>query len=221
MTTPNITNHGERSIARLPGYQQEAENWGKLLRAMGSEIQAVEDALDQLENERHLSVAIGQQLDDIGTILNLEREARSDNDYRFALQGQGAATAGSGEGDRLLDGYLFLTQADSVLYTEYQPATVELGAFIEEDTFSTSDDTAITRAMVATKAAGVGLILIVVVDSTDGLSFLWGDSADADANGDIPADADHGWGDSADADVNGDITPGLGQGGNFGRLLNA
>lgn len=221
MTTLNITDHGERGIARLPGYQQEAENWGKLLRAMGSEIQAVENALDQLENERHLSVSIGQQLDDIGTILNLEREARSDDDYRFALQGQAAATAGSGEGDRLLDGYLFLTQADSVLYTEYQPATVELGAFIEEDAFSTSDDTAITRAMVATKAAGVGLILIVVVDSTDGLSFLWGDSADADANGDIPADADHGWGDSADADVNGDITPGLGQGGNFGRLLNA
>lgn len=219
-TTTYITDYEERGIARLPGYQQTAANWDSLLRALLSEAQAVEDALEQLENERYLSVAIGQQLDDIGTILDLAREGRSDDDYRFALQGRASSLAGSGEGDLLIDGYLFLTQGSRVIISEFRPATAELTSFVALDDFTASDDTAIIAAMEKTKAQGVGLILLVVedVDAT-GLAFLWGDSADADGNGDIAVDADRGLGDEADADANGDITPGLGQGGNWARVL--
>jgi hypothetical protein len=220
MPTVNITDHSDRVIARLPGYQEEATNWGKLLRALSSEVQAVEDALNQLENERYLSVAIGQQLDDIGTILNLAREGRSDAGYRSALQGQASALAGSGEGDLLLDGFLFLTAANSVTIIEYPFATAELAAHVDLDDFTAAEDTAILAAMRQIKAAGVQLVLLVVEDvAAEGLAFIWGDSADADASGDLTADADHGWGDSADANGNGDITPGLGQGGNFARVL--
>lgn len=219
-TTVNIPDYDDRALAQLPGYQQEATNWGKLLRAMMSEAQSMEDALDQLENERHLTVAVGAQLDEIGTILNLEREGRSDDAYRYALQGQAGALAGSGEGDLLIDGYLFLMQANSVSYIEHQPATVELFAFVDLDSFSASDDAAIIAAMEKIKAAGIQIILIAVEDvAAEGLAFIWGDAADADANGDLPADADHGWGDAADADGDGNITPGLGQGGNLGRVL--
>lgn len=211
--TTNIDNHAERAIERLPGYQQDGINWGKLLRAAISEIQALEDALDQLENERHLSDAIGQQLDELGTILDEPRNSRSDDDYRFALQGKAAALAGSGEGDRVLDGYLFLLQAISTTITELQPATVELNAIVSDDTFTASEDTAILSAMVGIKAAGVGMILMVCVEPC----FLWGAAADTDANGDLPSNTT-GFGDDADADANGDILPGVG-GGNLARLL--
>lgn len=180
----------------------------------------MENALAQLENERHLSVAVGQQLDELGTILDLSRESRTDEEYRFALQGQAAALAGSGEGNALLDGFLFLTQANETSITELQPATVELFAFVDLDDFTAAEDTAILAAMGNTKAAGVGMILAVVVDvAANGFAFLWGAAADTDANGDSPTDANHGWGDDADADANGDIAPGAGKGGNFARIL--
>lgn len=220
--TTYITDYEERGIARLPGYQQTAANWDSLLRALLSEAQAVEDALEQLENERYLSVAIGQQLDDIGTILDLAREGRSDDDYRFALQGRASSLAGSGEGDLLLDGYLFLTQGNRVIISEFRPATAELTSFVDFDVFTASEDTAIIAAMEKIKAQGVALILLVVEDLlsvSTGLAFLWGDEADADANGDIAVDADRGLGDEADADANGDIIPGPFQGGNWARVL--
>ena len=199
-TTTHISDHEDRGIARLPGYQQSATNWGKLLRALLSEAQSLEDALDQLENERHLSIAVGQQLDEIGTILDLAREGRSDDDYRFALQGQASALAGSGEGNVLIDGYLFLTSATGVLIAEHQPATAELFALLDADTFTSAEDNAITVAMNEIKAAGIQLILVVVNDAaTTGFSFLWGDEADADASGDLPTDVSHGRGSSTAA----------------------
>ena len=221
-TTTHIDDHEDRAIARLPGYQQSATNWIRLLRATLSEAQAFEDALDQLQNERHLSVAIGQQLDDIGTILDEAREGKSDGEYRIVLQGRASELAGSGEGDRVIDAYLFLTGAEIILLTEHQPATMELFALIVSDTFTAAEDAAILESVKRIRAAGVQVILVVVEDSStdpDLNAFIWGDSADADANGDLPVDADHGYGDSADADGDGDITAGAGKGGVFGRLL--
>ncbi len=219
-TTIPITDYDDRAIARLPSYQNEAINWGNLLRALMTEVQSLENALGQIENERHLSVAIGVQLDEIGTILNESRQGRSDDIYRLVLQGVGVTLSASGEGDLLIDGYLFLTVANSVELIEHQPATVELFAHITFDDIIAEETTIIVNSMAKIKAQGVELSLVIVEDViAEGLAFTWGNSADADVNGDLVADVDHGYGDSADADGSGDITPGLGQGGNFGRLL--
>lgn len=214
MATPvaaKITDHSTKAIERLPGYQQDATNWGKLLRALNVEIQALEDALDSLLNQRHLAVAIGAQLDGLGTIMDLAREGRTDADYRAALQNRATELANSGEADVILTSYKFLTAAPVVTLIELQPATCEVTAFFDiVESLTAQQDATIIAAMQKIKAAGVQLILLVVQDlaATPGVgeAFLWGDEVNADGNGDITADPDKGLGDVVDLKKDGTIT---------------
>lgn len=209
-----ISDHIARAIARMPGYEQLGPQNQKLLTAMLGGMQPLEDALADLISKRKISTAEGIQLDHIGTILNLRRiTGQSDDDYRAELYGRAGNLAQSGTTPQLIDLILLVRSDVTKVYTQdHQPATVEI-VFVGVDEEDDDVDARILSALTQAKAAGVGLVLAIAETQ----EFLWGDSDDADVDGDLLA-ADYGFGDSDDADVDGDLDPGEG-GGNLARLI--
>lgn len=203
----------------VPGHLKTAVNFNKLIAIFVQLHQDLEDELDDLlNNVTDLTInAVGVQLDTIGIILNVDRNGEADAEYRIRLQGEAAKLAKSGEPETVIDAYKLVTVANRILLVEFSPATVELTAFVNDDDFTLTQDQAIIDTMQEVIAAGVGTSL-QIQENPDNV-FLFGDTADADANGDILIEQDHGLGDTADADANGDIAPGLGKGGKIARVL--
>jgi len=217
MATPvpaAITDHITRAIARLPGFEFPGTNWTKLLTALLGGVQDIEDVLDDLINEQAISTAIGTQLDNLGTILDLLRvSGQSDASYATALLGRAAAlSADSGTAEQLIQTYILLWTATKVHNTDLQPATYEITA-ISSVTKTAAEITDIIAAMTSGKAAGVNLILQRAISP----EFLFGAAANADVNGDVPISI-NGLGAESDADASGDIAAGVG-GGNFAGVL--
>ena len=213
-----ITTHEADALARLPGWLQDSVNYQAFLTLLVEPYQAIEDVLIDLLDGHSIDTAVGVQLDVIGKILDMARVSvgESDADYRIRLYGRSAELSRSGEPETLISTWLIIWTAVKIYYTDVLGnATFELTAEVVTDPGDSEQDAAALEAISTAKGGGIGAVLQVV----ESIPFLWGDSADADANGDLPVDEDHGFGDSADADGNGDITAGAGQGGNFARVL--
>lgn len=210
-----ITDHNAQAKARLPGWLVDATNLQAFIDVLVTPVQDVERLFNELLNEVSIETAVGVQLDVIGIILDLERASATepDEEYRNRLLGQSASLSQSGEPEAVIAAWSLIWIAVSVLLVEFQPATLELTAFVESDVEDDGLDAAAIDAMEKVIAGGVGTILQL----NQNPAFLFGDSVDADANGDIPV-SPNGFGSSADADANGDILPGVG-GGNFARVL--
>ena len=87
MAIEQITNYDEIARARmLEQFKLTcAPQLDGLVQMFASEIQEIEDVLFQLILERTVTVAIGAQLDIIGNIVGIDREGRTDADYRASI----------------------------------------------------------------------------------------------------------------------------------------
>ncbi len=210
------TTHVVDAQARVAGYLRDAPNFNKLIGIFAERWQGLEDELDDFLNNITdlVANAVGAQLNIIGIILNLTRDGEPDPEYRIRLLGQAAALAKSGEPETVISAYKLATGGDKVVLQEPSPAAVLLTAFFAvPESLTAAQDAAILATMNEVIIAGVSAGLLTVDDN----AFLWGDVADADANGDLPA-SNHGWGDVADADGSGNIPPGSSRG-NFARVI--
>lgn len=95
--------HAPLAIARLAQYLKDKPNAQALLNAINAQSQAVENALQQVLTERALPVAVGDQLDQIGTLVGLARAGASDNEYRSFLYGWIKSNKSSGTAPQLLE----------------------------------------------------------------------------------------------------------------------
>lgn len=90
MSIEQITNYDD--IARSRMLQQfkltEAPNLEKLLQVFVGEIQEIEDRLIEMLFDRSVDQATGDQLDTIGSIVGIDREERSNVDYRSSIRTQ-------------------------------------------------------------------------------------------------------------------------------------
>jgi len=87
MAITEITNYDEIARDRmLQQFKQVcAPQLDGLVQMFVGEVQEIETVLFQLILERTVTVAVGAQLDIIGNIVGIDREGRSDADYRAAI----------------------------------------------------------------------------------------------------------------------------------------
>lgn len=128
-----ITNHVERAIGLLAAQFQETKaddsptNFQKFLAAFVMSAQEIEDVNWQLYTERWLETAVGVQLDGIGEILGLPRNAgETDESYRQRLRFQAFINRSTGTPEEIIYVISVLTQATYVIYTELHPAAFQL-----------------------------------------------------------------------------------------------
>jgi hypothetical protein len=105
----------------------ELTNLQKVIQAICALAQEVEDVNWELKTERWLSIAVGQQLDEIGVILGLPRDINeSDEDYRERLQFQIFINISSGTPEDVIRVLSFLTQSSHIGYFERDLAFFQL-----------------------------------------------------------------------------------------------
>lgn len=97
-----ITDHGAEAIDRLPQFLKDKPNLAAWLEVLCGPIQRIEDALIQLLTERAVDTAIGDQLDDLGTIVGQRRDGLADDDFRRYIRARIAANRACGLTDELL-----------------------------------------------------------------------------------------------------------------------
>lgn len=129
----NISNYYERAVALLASQFQialatgEKTNLQKLIFAILTQAQEIQDQEELLITQRSLDFAEGVQLDGLGEILGLLRTSgQSDADYRQALQFQIFVNSSSGTPEDVIAILKFLTAASKIWYSEIYPATYQL-----------------------------------------------------------------------------------------------
>lgn len=102
-------------------------NLQKLLRALITPAQEVQDVLYQLSSQRWLDTAVGVQLDEIGIILGIPREINeSDEDYRTRLKFQIFINGSSGTPEQLISIAKFFNNSTNLVYFEVYPAAFQI-----------------------------------------------------------------------------------------------
>lgn len=125
---PNIQveDHVEIGLDRLIDFWKDKPAVIGLLTSFLEEIQELEDTLHQLNNERSLSTAIGQQLDVLGLLLGVERDGRLDNAYRDALRDRVSSIRASGTIEDVKRTAKILTDATICKVFNHYPACTYL-----------------------------------------------------------------------------------------------
>jgi len=80
------TLHVKEGLARLLTQFQGQPNFASLLSSYLVQIQELEDMFFELLLERRLDIAVGTQLDGIGSIVEVVRAGRNDDAYRAAIR---------------------------------------------------------------------------------------------------------------------------------------
>lgn len=106
MAVTYVSDHTAQMLQRLLSQYQGQQNITALFTALGGQIQAIEDGLFGLINGRMLfgGGAIGEQLDNIGTLpgIGIARNGLSDDQFRTLILGQIAQSNGDGTLSSLL-----------------------------------------------------------------------------------------------------------------------
>ncbi len=85
-----INDHVERALARLPSMHDDSVRLRQTIEIHAARMQRIENVLRGITPEDLFDVdtAIGVQLDQIGTIIGIARETRTDDEYRVILRTQ-------------------------------------------------------------------------------------------------------------------------------------
>jgi hypothetical protein len=97
-----IEDHVERGLARLPSQFRDKPKLKAFLTVLMTPAQPLEDALWQLLTERDIDTAVGDQLDQIGVIVNQPRLGNDDDTYRRFLYVRIAINRSSGTPEELI-----------------------------------------------------------------------------------------------------------------------
>ena len=198
MTIKDIQSHVSDAVARLPDQFIDSSNLINLVSLGAERMQGINDEAIKILDGMSLSTAIGKQLDNLATILNLIRiVGESDDDFRARIFSETSVLAKSGEPSHVIDVYLLLTEASIVFFNENYPAGIGLAAHVASDAEDSSIDSSIINSMNNVKAGGIDMILVISPE-TD--FFLFDSEANVDASGNGASDASGGFGSSLDID---------------------
>jgi hypothetical protein len=172
----HITNHGELAVQRLPAQFANSPNLIKLVRMIGNRFQGPEDALWQVRLARKLSVAVGQQLDQLGSLVGEPRAGKADATYRVLIAVRIVIDRSRGSGDDVIRPFsVVLAQGTSIALVPEPIAAFRLAIGGTLPTgFAPTDG---ERILEAAKAAGIRCVFqwdgapladMLVLDSVSG-----------------------------------------------------
>jgi hypothetical protein len=150
MTLAYVSDHVERMLDNRIEQFRNKSRFAAMLSLFGDQIQDLEDVFYQLLVDLALANAVGVQLDRIGSIVGLEREGRTDADYRVRIGAQILLNNASGTIEDLLQLAVALG-ATTVELSEVYPAKLEIVAGVP-----IVNGEEIGRIMGVAKPAGVG-----------------------------------------------------------------
>lgn len=164
-----------RLVTKLKDPDKNPDNL-KIVRLPMEQIQDIEDQGCDLIVWRTLATAMGDQLDQYGTILGETRQGANDDDYRRILRVQILANLSKGTPNEITKILALLVGSDAVRYRPIYPAAFLL-EFVQEPAIVDPTAERIARQIVEASPAGVGLRGIV-----QGPLDYWGFEEDPNAS---------------------------------------
>lgn len=160
MTFEPIIDNVDQAQARMVKRWKDKDNVDKVIKIRVNRIQAIEDILDNLANERAISTASGVQLNGLGEFYGEQgaRSNRSDDEYRSYLQILPAKLRQAGQHEILVQAYKNLTGASKINTDYFFPRALALYAIID-DVDSLTNEEEINNEMQAIRAQGIRLDL--------------------------------------------------------------
>ncbi len=177
MSLTEQTDHVTQATALLLTQFKGAAAVEAWLSSYVTQVQEIEAMLFDLLEDRAIDTAIGTQLDGLGVIVGVAREALSDDDYRERLKIQVKINACSGTIEDVLEIFKLLMPDNTFFMTEYADA-----AFTLEVVEPILNGPYLARVCLLIKAAGVRLLLFWADASTGDDFFSFG--PDPDLEGD-------------------------------------
>lgn len=126
-----IEDHEDIALSRFTQQYEDAENLKNLVRLSARRTQALEEVLWDLLRLRNTPLAVGEQLDRLGRIVGERRLGRSDSDYRSGIILRITLNRSSGDPETIIEFLRALSGAETVIFKEVFPASLEL--FVNED----------------------------------------------------------------------------------------
>ena len=121
-----IENHVARGLARLTESLKGKAKVAGWLTAILGQVQALEDAIEDVREGRDLLFAVGEQLDVWGRRLSLSRGGLSDEVYRIRLRAKLSVNRSSGTLPELLAILSLITDERDVAITESYPMGIDI-----------------------------------------------------------------------------------------------
>lgn len=106
----------------IPEQYKEAENFNKILEIFGEEVDELLQAIEDVKLAFLIDSAIGKQLDILGSIVVIARNALSDDDYREAIKFKIFQNTSKAKVEDLILILKTLTEANLVVYSDSPPA---------------------------------------------------------------------------------------------------
>lgn len=161
MTTATLTTERlAEAVGNLIDQFKGQPNVEAFIEAWAQQSQEIETAAFGLLTGTTLATAVGVQLDGLGELVGVEREGRSDPDYRLRISAQILFNNSSGTIEDLLQLAVALG-ATTLALTEVPPAKIELVAGLP-----LANGAEVARLMGLGKPAGVGMWFTWYEDAT-------------------------------------------------------
>lgn len=176
-----ITTHADDAVDRLPEQYREKPKLSALVRAYGTQAQALEDVFYEMIEANNLFDAVGAELDQIGDIVVQPREGRSDQRYLVRILAKIGQNVSKGTGPELIRIFKLLMQATRVYFNPLYPAGFSITA-IGYDPVGTSVE--VHAAMDLSRMGGVGIDFIAVAPAVGSFSFFGDPDPDGEGFGD-------------------------------------
>jgi len=153
MTVDKITNHEDLALDRLITQYKNKTNIEGVIKSFSTQIQELENVLFQVLDDTWVSTSTGQQLDNLGVLLNQSRGSLDDDDYRALLLITISKYNSETTIEDIISIFNVLTNSDSISLGEIFPAEISLNS-LNPDPLVT-DASFITNAILQAKAAGI------------------------------------------------------------------
>lgn len=138
-------NFCDRAKERLIWQFKTKPNIEAYLCVFANELAEIQTAFLSLKTARTLSSSTDVQLDGLGDLVGVERNGRTDTEYRLAIQTQILLNKSNGEPETLITAVKTLTESTNVNITEMFPAEVNLlfdGLTIPSDLITSIENSA-------------------------------------------------------------------------------
>lgn len=127
MSLTFISNHVQKARNRILSQYKGKQRIQDTIDAFVAEVQALEDAFEDIHLERGIETATGATLDKIGSIVGLERTpGDSDDDYRYMIKSKVVQNLNEGTPEEVIAAAKFFLGATFLAYIEVYPAEVDI-----------------------------------------------------------------------------------------------
>ena len=165
-------NHQDESMKKFLYQFQDKKNVGLLVKIISKQLDDIEDALADLNDNRGLDSANGEQLDVIGIYKNVARLGQNDEEYRQSIKNQIVLDSSNGSNESFISCAKIIFKKDIFFLKE---KCAHLDIYLPNDICSK------TQQNVLTKCVPIGVSLGVVY--CEKTPFIFEGSTDVEGKG--------------------------------------